>query len=347
MYFRSDYDNGIFVANTDDEQDDESGQTTSGSRLAPSIAPRRRGRPARVHPALRSQETRQKVRSKPVDPGPRQRQRQQKKSRLAKKINAGSETNANPDTETTAIAISKVLPTPKRPLTHQERATARSLKDAARLVRETVAEMLTPVPAPALAPVPTATQDQTDVEMAHLGDNVVADTGPILTTEQIISQLTHDEQDLHDLLRSHAQAEFQAQQASGVMTHPLQFTYQIIQAAAASAVASTSAGVGSSNIDRPESSTNNADHGDDNDDEVEIDPGLVQALSQQPQDTEPIAFGTGPYGSCDICSRTETTVWRKLRLPDRDLHVCNREYENTNSTSGDLKSEYTNTDLNV
>ncbi|WRT70262.1 uncharacterized protein IL334_007257 [Kwoniella shivajii] len=31
----------------------------------------------------------------------------------------------------------------------------------------------------------------------------------------------------------------------------------------------------------------------------------------------------GPPGSCDICARTETTVWRKLTLGDQDLKVCN------------------------
>ncbi|WVR00261.1 hypothetical protein IAU59_007404 [Kwoniella sp. CBS 9459] len=31
----------------------------------------------------------------------------------------------------------------------------------------------------------------------------------------------------------------------------------------------------------------------------------------------------GPPGSCDICMRTETTVWRKLSLGTQDLKVCN------------------------
>ncbi|OCF38206.1 hypothetical protein I316_00431 [Kwoniella heveanensis BCC8398] len=31
----------------------------------------------------------------------------------------------------------------------------------------------------------------------------------------------------------------------------------------------------------------------------------------------------GPPGSCDICMRTETTVWRKLSLGSQDLKVCN------------------------
>ncbi|KAL7418437.1 hypothetical protein Q5752_006895 [Cryptotrichosporon argae] len=31
----------------------------------------------------------------------------------------------------------------------------------------------------------------------------------------------------------------------------------------------------------------------------------------------------GPPGSCDICGRTETSVWRKLTLRDEDYRVCN------------------------
>ena len=32
----------------------------------------------------------------------------------------------------------------------------------------------------------------------------------------------------------------------------------------------------------------------------------------------------GPPGSCDICSRTETSVWRKITLGGEDFRVCNR-----------------------
>lgn len=31
----------------------------------------------------------------------------------------------------------------------------------------------------------------------------------------------------------------------------------------------------------------------------------------------------GGPGSCDICSRTETSVWRKLTLGGEDFRVCN------------------------
>jgi hypothetical protein len=31
----------------------------------------------------------------------------------------------------------------------------------------------------------------------------------------------------------------------------------------------------------------------------------------------------GGPGSCDICSRTETSVWRKLTLGGEDYRVCN------------------------
>ncbi|ORY33466.1 hypothetical protein BCR39DRAFT_520308 [Naematelia encephala] len=31
----------------------------------------------------------------------------------------------------------------------------------------------------------------------------------------------------------------------------------------------------------------------------------------------------GPQGSCDICGRTETSVWRKLKLKNQDFKVCN------------------------
>lgn len=36
-------------------------------------------------------------------------------------------------------------------------------------------------------------------------------------------------------------------------------------------------------------------------------------------------FKRGPPGSCDICSRTQTSVWRKLTYDGEDLRVCNGE----------------------
>lgn len=123
-----------------------------------------------------------------------------------------------------------------------------------------------------------------DIELSQLPEGHTE-----LTTEEIISQLTHDEQDLHDLLRSHAEAEYEAQmqaQAEGVSL-PKSFD-----------------NLGdSSNIDASSSSN--------------VDPTLSQTLDDA-------AFGSGPRGSCDICQRTQTTVWRRIHLPDRELHVCNR-----------------------
>lgn len=37
-------------------------------------------------------------------------------------------------------------------------------------------------------------------------------------------------------------------------------------------------------------------------------------------------FKRGPPGSCDICSRTQTSVWRKLTYEGEELRVCNGEY---------------------
>ena len=36
-------------------------------------------------------------------------------------------------------------------------------------------------------------------------------------------------------------------------------------------------------------------------------------------------YKKGPPGSCDICGRIETSVWRKLTLGDIELKVCNGE----------------------
>ena len=85
---------------------------------------------------------------------------------------------------------------------------------------------------------------------------------------------------------------------------------------------------------------------DDADGSTQLDPNLdldTTALEDQPADGAETAgegsAGTqvidasvlsrlkkGPPGSCDICGRTETSVWRKLSLGDQDLKVCNGEW---------------------
>ena len=37
-------------------------------------------------------------------------------------------------------------------------------------------------------------------------------------------------------------------------------------------------------------------------------------------------LGKGPPGSCEVCSRTQSTVWRKLTVGEEDYRVCNGEY---------------------
>ncbi|WVR07714.1 hypothetical protein IAU60_004756 [Kwoniella sp. DSM 27419] len=60
--------------------------------------------------------------------------------------------------------------------------------------------------------------------------------------------------------------------------------------------------------------------------------GGADALQSQDQQRHTVLPATesvlarlkkGPPGSCDICTRTETTVWRKLVLGTQDLKVCN------------------------
>jgi hypothetical protein len=104
-----------------------------------------------------------------------------------------------------------------------------------------------------------------------------------MTTEELISQLAnHDDQDLRDLLTSHAESEYANQQA--IAAHMQQ---QLDSH--------------SNPLDTPTQSVGHTQIGD-------FDGRFKQ----------------GPPGSCDICSRTETTVWRKIRHDDQDLHVCNR-----------------------
>ena len=155
-----------------------------------------------------------------------------------------------------------------------------------------------------LAQLAAATQAGANAH-ADIDVDVDVDGQPEMTTEQIISQLTHDDQDLHDLLRSHAQAEYDAQQANDGLL-PAHFSDQNLQS-----------GVDSSTTDQPGLNITSGTGGDF---------GIDQALAQQIKASldEPIVFGAGPPGSCDICQRTQTTVWRKVHLPDRDLHVCNR-----------------------
>jgi len=67
--------------------------------------------------------------------------------------------------------------------------------------------------------------------------------------------------------------------------------------------------------------------------EVEADPNVhahvhahEHAQAPDPQPNVLSRLRRGPPGSCDICGRTETTVWRKLTLAGEDHKVCNREY---------------------
>lgn len=50
----------------------------------------------------------------------------------------------------------------------------------------------------------------------------------------------------------------------------------------------------------------------------------AQPLPEQPPNVLS-RLKRGPPGSCDICGRTETTVWRKLNLAGEEHKVCNRE----------------------
>ena len=49
-------------------------------------------------------------------------------------------------------------------------------------------------------------------------------------------------------------------------------------------------------------------------------------------------YKKGPPGSCDICGRIETSVWRKLTLGDIELKVCNGEWGDTPGTCPDVRA---------
>lgn len=54
---------------------------------------------------------------------------------------------------------------------------------------------------------------------------------------------------------------------------------------------------------------------------------VAEQITQAEGSTTPSVlsrFKKGGPGSCDICGRTETTVWRKLVLGGKDHRVCNR-----------------------
>lgn len=55
------------------------------------------------------------------------------------------------------------------------------------------------------------------------------------------------------------------------------------------------------------------------------DPGAAGAGSGNDTPTALSRFKRGPPGSCDICSRTQTSVWRKLNFEGEELRVCNGE----------------------
>jgi len=51
----------------------------------------------------------------------------------------------------------------------------------------------------------------------------------------------------------------------------------------------------------------------------------ASAEEQQAKESVFSRWKKGPPGSCDVCGRTETTVWRKLKFGEDNLKVCNRE----------------------
>lgn len=233
------------------DQDFGSFPSVPGSRMAPAIAPRRRGRPPSSLQARRL--------TAKGSGG--------KKSKLRQEVHADDAEAVDPERASSSRTPNAQAAGHGTPVDVPEAEASQQIEPQADAQAE-----------PAMSVQP-------DLEMSDL-----ADEQPELTTEQIISQLTHDEQDLHDLLQSHAQAEYDAQQhaqAEGISL-PSHF--------------------GETGV-----SPNNGEGSASN-----IDPSLAQSLDDQQ------AFGAGPKGSCDICSRTQTTVWRKIHLPDRDLHVCNR-----------------------
>lgn len=60
----------------------------------------------------------------------------------------------------------------------------------------------------------------------------------------------------------------------------------------------------------------------------------ASADEQQTKDSVFSRWKKGPPGSCDVCGRTETTVWRKLKFGEDNLKVCNREGPLAISTGG-------------
>ena len=325
--------------------------TDLGSRLGPAIAPRRRGRPARVHPAGRPLDRQRKPRTEKRKAAPREtRTRLGKRSKLAQEIIADGEVNGDGepgDKASSAQARAQA----------QAQAHVAVSKPSAQQVETTTTKPTesSPQAEPSDNQPATGSGDtvQPDVEIdltqlaeagtqgdaeAEAGAEGEADTEPEMTTEQIISQLTHDEQDLHDLLRSHAQAEYEAQQqqqgTDGIL--PSSFTGgvddssgidppgTIPEPASGSGIGSGSGSASGSGVGVGVGigSVGGSGHGGDTTGgELSFDESLAQQIRAL---HEPIVFGAGPRGSCDICQRTQTTVWRKIRLPDRDLHVCNR-----------------------
>jgi hypothetical protein len=56
------------------------------------------------------------------------------------------------------------------------------------------------------------------------------------------------------------------------------------------------------------------------------DQAVPSPIQDPPQPNVLSRLKRGPPGSCDICGRTETTVWRKLSLAGEEHKVCNRAY---------------------
>jgi hypothetical protein len=52
----------------------------------------------------------------------------------------------------------------------------------------------------------------------------------------------------------------------------------------------------------------------------------IEQAAAEPKTSVLSRLKKGPTGSCDICGRTETTVWRKLTLGGEHHKVCNGEY---------------------
>ena len=139
-------------------------------------------------------------------------------------------------------------------------------------------------------------QQPSDLELHNLSE-----TQGEMTTEELISQLAnHDDQDLRDLLSSHAENEYAAQQA--ISAH---LQSQLDQQP--------------NPLDTPTQHHHHQTLGHDHGYEHGHGEG-----SNPNNHGHVVNFKQGPPGSCDICTRTQTTVWRKLHVNGEDLHVCNR-----------------------